>query len=117
MSWRPALKVRVPVTGRIWMVTVTGSSLTATTPVGSASPVGTVSSAETLVSVPGHEDDEWFDGDRFDLESRRRAAGDDRVDGQRPALAVREDGDDHVRRGWRDVDRADCVAELVDRKS
>ena len=49
MSWRPALKVRVPVTGRIWMVTVTGSSLTATTPVGSASATWTVSSAETPV--------------------------------------------------------------------
>src|SRR3954462_9074011 len=49
MSWSPALNVRVPVTGRIVMVTVTGASLTATTPVGRASPTLTVSSAETPV--------------------------------------------------------------------
>src|SRR3954452_19325830 len=46
-SWRPALNVRVPVTGRIWMVTLTGSSFTAPTPVGSASLTCTVSSADT----------------------------------------------------------------------
>jgi hypothetical protein len=102
-SRRSALKVRVPVTGRIWMVTVTGSSLTATTPRqrqpdrdglvgGDAGHRDRVridlAQLGELVGVPGHEDDEWIDGDRFDLEPGRRAAGDDRVDGQRPTLAI-----------------------------
>ena len=113
------------------MVTVTGSSLTATTPVGSASPTWTISSADTPVigigsvstwvssaswsASPVDEGDERIDGDRFDLEPGGRVAGDDRVDRQGPALAVREDRDDHARRRWRDVERADRVAELVDR--
>ena len=46
---RPALNVRVAVTGRSVIVTVIVSSPTATTPVGSARPTSTVSSAETPV--------------------------------------------------------------------
>ena len=68
-----------------------------------------------LVSIPGDERDLRPDRHRRDLEAGRRRAGDDRVDRQGPALAVREDRDRHVGRGRRDVERPERVAELVDR--
>ena len=89
-SWSPAVNVRVPVTGRIVIVTLMLSSPTWTTPVGRASVVVTVSSSETpvigigavstlaswasVVGVTGDKDDLRFDGRLMSISNP--AAGD-----------------------------------------
>ena len=110
----PASKVRVPVRGRIVIVTRTWSTPRAATPSGRSSP--TVVSTSAV--APGDRDrprvdrDEAgqrvglaldrhegrLDLDRGDLDRRRRRARDDRVHGQRPGRELAPDLDRHPHR-------------------
>ena len=88
------MNVRVAVTGRILMVTVTGASSTGDDAgrqgelgldrlvlghAGHRDGLGVdPGQVDQLVGVPGDEDDLGLDRDRIDLEAGRRRPGDDR---------------------------------------